>query len=116
MKKKDYEGFIVHNTSYDITFFAKQMQKLNGHAKMIVWDSMSMMVEGDPIEQYMWWRTKAGENIRINKMDTLHLKHTIGMLKRAPQTNRRKCIIRNMQEEYFKRLGPGGEVLFGKSK
>lgn len=64
----------------------------------------------------MWWTTLKGENIRIDKMDTAHLKNTIAMLKRNGRykTKRIAPVYRNMQEEYFKRLTPAGEVLFGK--
>ncbi len=69
-------------------------------------------------EQDMWWTTLKGENIRIDKMDTEHLKNTIAMLKRNGRYRMKRTagIFRNMQIEYYRRQGPAGEVLFGKSK
>lgn len=66
----------------------------------------------------MWWTTLKGENIRIDKMDTDHLKNTISMLKRNGRykLKRTAAVFRNMQEEYFKRLSPAGGVLFGNQK
>jgi hypothetical protein len=83
---------------------------------MIVWDSMGMMIEVEPGEEHMWWTTLKGENIRIDKMDTDHLKNTIAMLKRNGRYKLKRTapVYRNMQEEYFKRVSPAGGVLFGK--
>lgn len=73
----------------------------------------------EPGEEHMWWTTLKGENIRIDKMSTDHLKNTMAHIKRTgrlkpPYAKRFKQVYRNMQEEYFKRLSPAGEVLFGK--
>lgn len=83
---------------------------------LIVWDSLGLDIQIEPGEADMWWTTKAGENIRIDKMDTDHLKNTISMLKRNGRykLKRTAAVFRNMQEEYFKRLSPAGGVLFGK--
>lgn len=72
----------------------------------------------DAGEEHMWWTTLKGENIRINKMDTDHLKNTIAMLKRNGRYKSKRLapVYRNMQEEYFKRISPAGGVLFGKTK
>ena len=78
--------------------------------------TIDMIIEVDSAEQDMWWTTLKGENVRINKMDTEHLKNTIAMLKRNGRykLKRTAAVYRNMQEEYFKRISPAGEVLFGK--
>lgn len=83
------------------------------YAVAIDTDGVILMDHGD---DDMWWVTKEGQNVRIDKMDTIHLKNTIAMLKRNGRykLKRTAAVYRNMQEEYFKRIAPAGEVLFGK--
>lgn len=83
--------------------------------------TIDMIIEVDSTEQDMWWTTLKGENIRIDKMDTEHLKNALAHIKRTgrlkpPYAKRFKQVYRNMQIEYYRRKGPAGEVLFGKTK
>lgn len=96
----------------------KKYVQMDVDSTIIVWDSLSMMIEVDPGEEHMWWTTLKGENVRIDKMDTAHLKNTIAMLKRNGRykTKRIAPVYRNMQEEYYRRLSPAGGVLFGNKK
>lgn len=83
-------------------------------------DADIFVTHGEPSDDDdMWWLTLKGENIRIDKMDTDHLKNAMAHIKRTgrlkpPYAKRFKQVYRNMQIEYYRRIGPAGEVLFGK--